>query len=164
MWFKRTQGSVEPSLRSGFYTEPWMSNTVIWDEANLYIFTWFQSMFYLVCVRVCVCAHVYGVEYNYYIKFVAPQISRCTEWRGRWGQSTLPTLALVLLLALSPAQSPSVSMFNLPYFVCVQGFPQKFWKVLSTIRCVVQWYCSACLLTTSSLCTWPNQATGQGTH
>ena len=44
---------------------------------------------------------------------------------------TLPALALALL----PAQFPRVSMFNRPYFVCVQGFPQKIGKVPSTIRC-----------------------------
>ena len=62
-----------------------------------------------------------------YIKFVAPQLSWCTQL-AREVRPTLPT-------ALLPAQSPRVSVFNLPYFVCVQGFPLKIWKVPSTIRC-----------------------------
>ena len=41
---------------------------------------------------------------------------------------TLSTLALALLL-LSP--QVYVCMFNLPYLVCVQGFHQKFRKVVA---------------------------------
>ena len=46
----------------------------------------------------------------------------------------LPTLALALL----PAQSLRVSVFNLPYHnilcVCVHDFPLKFWKVVNYYR------------------------------
>ena len=56
-----------------------------------------------------------------YIKFVGPQLSWCTQL-AREVRPTLPT-------ALLPAQSPRVSVFNLPYFVCVcRVFPRKFGK------------------------------------
>ena len=32
------------------------------------------------------------------------------------------------------AVSPSLRMFNPPYFVCVQGFPLKFWKGVNYYR------------------------------